>query len=71
VEYLCSALASKNPDLVKCAADELAALSDPDIVDCIVRSLDDVSLRQPIREVLDRIGTPEAKAALGAHPSRN
>lgn len=71
VEYLCSALGSKNPDLVKCAADELAALRDPDIVDSIVRSLDNESLRQPIREVLGRIGTPEAKAALGAHSSGN
>jgi hypothetical protein len=71
VEYLCSALGSKNPELVKCAGDELAALRDPDLVDCIVRSLDNESLRQPIREVLGRIGTPEAKAALGTHPYEN
>ena len=71
VEYLCSALGSKNPELVKCAADELAVLRDPDLVDCVVRSLDNENLRQPIREVLGRIGTPEAKAALGAHPYEN
>lgn len=71
VEYLCSALGSKNPELVACAGDELAALRDPDLVDCIVRSLDNENLRQPIREVLGRIGTPEAKAALGTHPYEN
>ncbi|HSL19557.1 MAG TPA: hypothetical protein VLB51_16750 [Methylomirabilota bacterium] len=71
VEYLCSALGSKNPELVKCAGDELAALRDPDLVDCIVRSLDNENLRHPIREVLGRIGTPEAKAALGTHPYEN
>ena len=65
VEYLCSALGSANPSLVECAAAELAVLKDPELVDCIIRSLDNESLREPIREVLGRIGTPEAKAALG------
>jgi hypothetical protein len=65
VEYLCSALASANPKLVETAAAELEVLRDPDLVDCIIRSLDNDSLRRPIRSVLERIGTPEAKAALG------
>jgi hypothetical protein len=65
VEYLCSALASPNPKLVECARAELTVLRDPDLVDCIIRSLDNDSLRQPIREVLERIDTPEARAALG------
>jgi hypothetical protein len=66
VEYLCSALGSANPKLVECAAAELEVLREPDLVDCIIRSLDNENLRQPIRKVLERIGTPEAKAALGA-----
>lgn len=65
VEYLCSALASANPDLVTCASDELAVLRDPDLVDCIIRSSDNPALREPIRSVLRRIGTPEARTALG------
>jgi hypothetical protein len=65
VEYLCSALGSANPKLVECASDELAQLKEPDLVDCVIRALDNPSLRQPIREVLSRIGTPEARAALG------
>jgi len=65
VEYLCQALGSANPKLVECAAAELEVLRDPDIVDCIIRSLDNEKLREPIRDVLERIGTPEAKAALG------
>lgn len=65
VEYLCSALGSANPKLVECAANELAQLRDPDLVDCVIRALDNPNLRQPIREVLSRIGTPEARAALG------
>ncbi|MGD8439430.1 MAG: hypothetical protein PVG53_02765 [Holophagae bacterium] len=65
VEYLCSALGSANPKLVETAAAELEVLRDPDLVDCIIRSLDNDNLRRPIRQVLERIGTPEAKAALG------
>lgn len=65
VEYLCSALGSANPKLVETAASELEVLRDPDLVDCIIRSLDNQNLREPIRSVLERIGTPEAKAALG------
>ncbi len=71
VEYLCSALASANPKLVECAADEIAVLRDPDLIDCIIRSLDNENLRQPIREVLKRIDTPEARAALGIRPGAN
>lgn len=68
VEYLCSALGSANSQLVECAAAELEVLRDPDLVDCIIRSLSNENLRTPIREVLERIGTPEAKAALGTAP---
>jgi hypothetical protein len=71
VEYLCSALTSSNPKLVECAQAELAVLRDPDLVDCIIRSLDNDSLRQPIREVLQRIDTPEARAALGGRSVPN
>jgi hypothetical protein len=49
VEYLCSALSSANPDLVECAAEELSVLTDPDLVDCIIRALDKPELRDPIR----------------------
>jgi len=66
VEYLCSALGSANPKLVECATSELAVLRDPDLVDCIIRSLDKENLRGPIRRVLEQIDTPEANAALGA-----
>jgi hypothetical protein len=65
VEYLCSALASANPELVRCASDELAELREPDLVDCIIRSSDNPRLREPVRAVLRRIATPEARAALG------
>jgi hypothetical protein len=71
VEYLCSALASANPKLVDCAQEELAVLRDPDLVDCIIRSLDNENLRRPVREVLGRIDTPEARAAVGAAPVAN
>lgn len=65
VEYLCQALGSTNPKLSGCAADELAALDDPDLVECLIRALDNPNLREPIRQVLERIDTPEARAALG------
>jgi hypothetical protein len=71
VEYLCSALGSANPKLLKCAADELAQLREPDLVDCVIRALDNPSLREPIREVLARIDTPEARAALGTPSATN
>jgi len=67
VEYLCSALGSANSKLVDCATAELEALQDPDIVDCIIRSLDKPDLREPIRGVLVRIDTPEARAALAEY----
>ena len=66
VEYLCGALASANPKLSSVAATELSALKDPDTVAVLVRSLDEPKLSQPIRDVLTRIGTPAARAALGA-----
>jgi hypothetical protein len=65
VEYLCSALGSANTKLADCAAGELVALTAPDLVDCIIRSLDNPNLREPVRSVLRRIDTPEARAALG------
>ena len=68
VEYLCSALGSANPKLVECATVELEVLRDPDLVDCVIRSLDKENLRTPIRKVLERIDTPESRAALGADP---
>jgi hypothetical protein len=67
VEYLCSALGSANQKLVDCATAELEALKDPDFVDCIIRSLDKPDLREPIRGVLVRIDTPEARAALAEY----
>jgi hypothetical protein len=70
VEYLCTALGSANPKLVKCAADELTVLKDPDLIDCMIRALDNPDLKDPIREVLARIDTPEARAAIG-NPSLN
>jgi len=69
VEYLCTALGSANPRLVECATAELEALRDPDLVNCIIRALDNETLREPIREVLRRIDTPEARAVLGDKPS--
>jgi hypothetical protein len=67
VEYLCSALASANSKLVDCATLELEALSDPDLVDCIIRALDKPDLREPIRGVLVKIDTPEARAAIAEY----
>jgi len=71
VEYLCSALGSSNPKLAGCAASELAALKDPELVDCIIRALDNPNLRQPVREVLRKIDTPEARGALGQAGATN
>jgi hypothetical protein len=65
VEYLCSALGSANPKLAECATEELAVLKDPDLVDCIIRALDNPNLREPVRRVLKQIDTAEARAALG------
>ena len=64
-EYLCQALASPNASLRSCAADELAELKSPEVVAHLVRSLDKPDLREPIRAVLQRIDTPDARAALG------
>jgi len=52
---------------VDCAVAELEVLKDPDLVDCIIRSLDKPDLREPIRSVLLRIDTPEARAALAEY----
>jgi hypothetical protein len=65
IEYLCQGLASPNPSLKKCAAEELCCLKDPELVACLVRSLDKPDLREPIRDVLEKLDTPEARAALG------
>ena len=65
IEYLCHGLASPNRSLQTCAADELASLKSPELVAYLVRSLDKPDLREPIREVLERIDTPDARAALG------
>lgn len=65
VEYLCSALGSANAKLAKCAEEELAVLREVDLVDCMIRSMDNPNLREPVRRVLQRIGTPEARAAVG------
>jgi HEAT repeat protein len=64
-EYLCQGLASPNPSLRACASEELAELKSPEVVAHLVRSLDKPDLREPIREVLKRIDTPDARAALG------
>jgi hypothetical protein len=69
VEYLSSALASSNPRLAEVAAEELAFIKEPDLVDCLIRAMDNPNLRAPIRQVLERIGTPEARAALGSQAS--
>jgi hypothetical protein len=42
-------------------------LKDPDLVDCIIRSLDKPDLREPIHLVLQKIDTPEARAALSEY----
>ena len=52
---------------MNCAATELEVLKDPDLVDCIIRSLDKPDLREPIRDVLARIDTPESRAAIAEY----
>ncbi len=66
VEYLCNALGSANPKLSQVAANELAVLTDPELVGALVRALDDPKLSRPIREVLKKIDTAESRAALGS-----
>ncbi|MGD8393856.1 MAG: hypothetical protein PVF43_00110 [Candidatus Eiseniibacteriota bacterium] len=65
VEYLCRALASSNPSVRECAADQLSGLADPELVAQLIRALDEPKLHAPIRDILRRIDTPEARAALG------
>lgn len=65
VEYLTRSLGSRNPRLAGCAADELVRLRDPEMVRVLARGLDDPELSEPTREVLRRIDTPAARAALG------
>ncbi len=65
VEYLCGALGSPNAELATCATEELSGLGDADVVAALVRALDNPALREPIRGVLGRIDTPEARSALG------
>lgn len=65
VEYLCTALGSANPKLVECATSELEQLKDPDQVDCVITALDNPDLKEPIREILMKIDTPEARSAVG------
>jgi hypothetical protein len=65
VEYLCKALGSANPKVSQVAANELAALKEPAMVSAMIMALDDPKLGPPLREVLVRIDTPEARAALG------
>jgi hypothetical protein len=65
VEYLCRALGSSNPKVRATAKGALCGLSDPELVSLLVRSLEDPKLREPIRDVLKQINTPEARKALG------
>ncbi len=65
VEYLCSALGSSNESVKECASDELARLTNPELVGYLIRALDNHALREPIRKVLNEINTPEARDALG------
>jgi hypothetical protein len=65
VEYLCTALGSANPKLAACAEEELASLEDSEAVDSLIRAMDNPGLREPLRRVLGKIDTPEARAALG------
>jgi len=64
VEYLCRALVSSNPGVSGTAENELASLSDPELVSHLIRSLDDPKMSEPVRKVLQRIGTGEALEAL-------
>lgn len=66
VEYLCNALGSANPELAKVAADELAAIEDPELVATIVRAMEDSKLSRPIREVLKRIDASQSRSALAS-----
>jgi hypothetical protein len=65
VEYLCRALGSSNPKVQATAKGELCGLSDSELVSQLIRSLDDPKLREPVRDVLKQINTPEARKALG------
>jgi hypothetical protein len=65
VEYLCNALGSANPKLAQVAMDELATVQDPEMLQTLILALDNPKLQAPIHEVLARIDTPEARAALG------
>jgi hypothetical protein len=64
VEYLVRALKSTNPKTRACASEELSGLSRPELVDVLIRSLDDTILWEPVRDILKQIDTPEARAAL-------
>jgi hypothetical protein len=65
VEYLCEVLGSANLSLKQIATEELAVLKDPELITTFLRAMDNPKLKEPIREVLEKINTPESRAALG------
>ena len=65
VEYLVRGLAYSNREIRRCAGEELATLTDAEQIAVIIRQLDNTTLRVPIEQVLEKIDTPEARAALG------
>jgi|GEM_PF-1101102 len=65
IDYLCRALGSSNESVHNRAFNELTNLTNPSLVPCLIRAMDEPKLNKPIKEVLKKIGTPEAIAAIG------
>jgi hypothetical protein len=71
VEYLCNALGSSNQKLATTAKDELSGIKDPALIQTLVLALSDSKFSEPIREVLGRIDSPHARAALGVSSTKS
>lgn len=64
VEYLCRALGSTNDSVQKAASDELSSLDSAELVNALIQALDDQKLREPIKTLLGKLETQEARDAL-------
>ncbi len=61
IDYLAMGLRHANPEIRKCATDQLASLSGAEQVSYLIRLMDNAQLHPRILEVLARIDHPEAR----------
>jgi len=61
IDYLTISLRHANPEICKCAADQLTGLSDVEQISHLIRLMDNAQLHPKILAVLERINHPEAR----------